>query len=242
MLPLSAVWPRAVKVYCPPQMRLLRRRPSVRGLPQAQERPSHLPDASPAAATISPGSAPGPRATLPPAQTAGRPTPQITEDAFGVLNLGPPTCANCGETHPANYRGCVRCPKPRTVPSRAAPAPRPEAPPATSLVKPGRSFSQAAAATTWTAAQKQLRKPQTPKMVKVSPPTPGKKATLKSTKNSDVSHGANISSMLVALQKLSEQIAQVVLTCQVQAADAQDGESFSTYTGKKGNSKVHKKF
>lgn len=28
------------------------------------------------------------------------------------------TCANCGETHPANYRGCVRFPKLKTAPSR----------------------------------------------------------------------------------------------------------------------------
>ncbi|KAK9743877.1 zinc finger associated protein [Popillia japonica] len=48
----------------------------------------------------------------------------------------PPTCANCGESHPANYRGCVRCPKPKTVPTRAAQTPKPVAPPATSFVQP----------------------------------------------------------------------------------------------------------
>lgn len=28
----------------------------------------------------------------------------------------PATCANCGEAHPANYRGCSRWPKPRQIP------------------------------------------------------------------------------------------------------------------------------
>ncbi|KAK9680861.1 hypothetical protein QE152_g38765 [Popillia japonica] len=126
----------------------------------------------------------------------------------------PPTCANCEETHPANYRGCIRCPKPKTAPSRPATTPKPSAPPTTSMVKPGISFSQVAAAPTCTAAQRQMNKPQTPKPAKAIPTTPGKKAALKSVKASDASHSANIASMLAALQKLSEQMSQVVLTCQ----------------------------
>ncbi|KAK9679241.1 hypothetical protein QE152_g40168 [Popillia japonica] len=76
------------------------------------------------------------------------------------------------------------------------------------MVKPGISFSQVAAAPTWTATQKQMNKPQTPKPAKAIPTTPGKKAAHKSVKASDASHSANIASMLAALQKLSEQMSQ----------------------------------
>lgn len=127
----------------------------------------------------------------------------------------PPTCANCGDTHPANYRGCVRCPRSKPAPSRVVQTPKQAPSAAPSRVQPGKSFSQAVTASTWTATQIQLKRSQTPKTGKVIPPTTGtKKATPKPNKHPAATRDTNIASMLVALQKLAEQITQVTLTCQ----------------------------
>ncbi|KAK9703835.1 zinc finger associated protein [Popillia japonica] len=51
----------------------------------------------------------------------------------------PATCVNCGEQHPASYRGCTRFPKPR------AQTPNPQKQPSLSGIRPieGHSYSQA---------------------------------------------------------------------------------------------------
>lgn len=52
----------------------------------------------------------------------------------------PPTCANCGGDHPANYRGCIRCPRALTVREPAETQGR-----STAFVVPGMTFSRVAA-------------------------------------------------------------------------------------------------
>ncbi|KAK9679041.1 hypothetical protein QE152_g40340 [Popillia japonica] len=120
-----------------------------------------------------------------------------------------------GDTHPANYRGCTRCPKPRAAPSRAVQTPK-RTDPTTSKIQPGKSFSQAVAAPTWTATQSRLRESQTPKVRNAPPPRsrPKGQTTKAVILDPEPSRGANIVSMLAALQKLTEQISQVALTCQ----------------------------
>ncbi|KAK9679043.1 hypothetical protein QE152_g40346 [Popillia japonica] len=115
----------------------------------------------------------------------------------------PPTCANCGEKHPANYRGCSRCPKPRPV---AAPvrSPKKQAP-VSSMVLPGKSYSRAAASTTWTQSQIQKRS-ATPKTAE----KPVKAKTLRTPrsvlKKAPNPAPTNISAMLDVLQAMSQQI------------------------------------
>ncbi|KAK9717068.1 zinc finger associated protein [Popillia japonica] len=137
----------------------------------------------------------------------------------------PSTCANCGDTHPANYKGCTRCPKPRAAPTAATPTQptirdvhvalsqglrhlarlrRPSArhppPLKSSLV----NLFQAVAAPTWTVTQTRLRESQTPKRrntppSRSRPPSQTPKAVIL---DPEPSRGANIVSMLAALQKL----------------------------------------
>lgn len=88
----------------------------------------------------------------------------------------PPTCANCGDTHPANYRSCTRCPKPKAAPPRATQMPKRTATTA-SKIQPGKSFSKAVAAPTWTEIQGgRSRKPQ--KGRRLHHIDPGQKAKL----------------------------------------------------------------
>lgn len=76
----------------------------------------------------------------------------------------PPTCANCGDTHPAYYRGCIRCPKPRAAPPRAARTPKKTTTTAFSNLQPCKTFFQAVAPPTWTATQAEIKVSQTPKL------------------------------------------------------------------------------
>lgn len=113
----------------------------------------------------------------------------------------PPTCANCGEKHPANYRGCIRFPKPRVVSASARTPSKQKATPKSSQVVEGRSYSQAAAAITWTESQQQL-KSNTP-VTKNKAPSRTPRSALKKVQNPAPT---NISAMLDVLQAMSQQI------------------------------------